>query len=120
MRNNYPYRGVKGMRDVFPEEARRMQAVESAARQLCARFGFGEIRTPLIEHTLLFERGIGQGTDIVNKEMFYVPAKEQEAEGGIDTNRKMVLRPEATASVVRAFVEQEVYKTAPGVQKYFY
>ncbi len=118
MRQNYPYRGVKGMRDVFPEEARRYQKLEQRARALFACVGCGEIRTPFVEHTVLFERGVGQGTDIVNKEMFYVPAKDEEA--GPDALRRMVLRPEATASVARAYVEHEIDKTVGGVQKYFY
>jgi histidyl-tRNA synthetase len=118
MRQNYTYRGVKGMKDVFPEEARRYRRLEEGARDWLARCGCGEIRTPLVEHTVLFERGVGQGTDIVNKEMFYVPAKDEE--GGADALRRMVLRPEATASVARAYVEHEIDKTAPGVQRYFY
>lgn len=119
MRENYPYRGVKGMRDVFPEESLRFQAVERASRDWFSRYGFGEVRTPLLEHTVLFERGVGQGTDIVNKEMFYVPAKDQD-EGGGDAARRMVLRPEATASVVRAYVENEIDKVSPGAQRYYY
>jgi histidyl-tRNA synthetase len=118
MRQNYTYHGVRGMKDVFPGEARRYRQLEEHARLVLASCGCGEIRTPLVEHTVLFERGVGQGTDIVNKEMFYVPAKDEE--GGPDVLRRMVLRPEATASVVRAYVEHEIDKTAPGVQRYFY
>jgi histidyl-tRNA synthetase len=122
MRENYPYRGVKGMRDVFPEESWKFQALEALAREFCSRYGFGEIRTPLVEPTVLFERGIGQGTDIVNKEMFYVPAKDAEGAEGAedDASRRWVLRPEATASVARAYVEHEIAKSAPGVQRYYY
>lgn len=126
MRENYPYRGVKGMRDVFPEEAWKYQALEALAREYCGRYGFGEVRTPLVEPTVLFERGIGQGTDIVNKEMFYVPAKDaDDAKNGDagdvgDASRRWVLRPEATASVARAYVEHEIAKSSPGVQRYFY
>lgn len=118
MRENYTYKSVKGTRDVFPEEARRYQWLENTARNFFARCGCGEIRTPLLEPTRLFERGVGEGTDIVNKEMFYVPAKDEEA--GPEALRRMVLRPEATASVARAYVEHEIAKTAPGVQKYYY
>jgi len=118
MRQNYTYRGVKGMKDVFPEEARRYRRLEERARGILECSGCGEIRTPLVEHTLLFERGVGQGTDIVNKEMFYVPAKDED--GGADALRRMVLRPEATASVARAYVEHEIDKTAPGIQRYYY
>ena len=117
MRENYRYRSVKGMNDVFPGEARRFRCLEDLARVHFARYGCGEIRTPLVEHTVLFERGVGEGTDIVNKEMFYVPAKDENDAGAL---RRMVLRPEATASVVRAYVEHEIDKTAPGVQRYFY
>jgi len=121
MRENYPYRGVKGMRDVFPDDAQRYLALEGEARTVFAAYGCGEIRTPIVEHTVLFERGVGQGTDIVNKEMFYVPAKDQDSEDGTgDANRRMVLRPEATAAVVRAYLEHEIDKVQPGVQKYFY
>lgn len=119
MRENYLYQSVKGMQDVFPEEAWKYQALEALAREFCGRYGFGEIRTPLLEPTVLFERGIGQGTDIVNKEMFYVPAKEAEDAKG-DAGRRWVLRPEATASVARAYVEHEIAKSSPGLQRYFY
>jgi len=118
MRQNYAYHGVKGMKDVFPEEARRYQVLETRARNLFARYGGGEVRTPYVEQTLLFERGGGQGTDIVNKEMFFVPAKDEDA--GPDALRRMVLRPEATASVARAYVEHEIDKVSPGVQRYYY
>lgn len=120
MRENYRYRGVKGMRDLFPEETRRVVELETKARALFSRFGCGEIRTPLVEHTVLFERGVGEGTDIVNKEMFYVPAKDQDLPPGSDPARWMVLRPEATASVARAYVENEIGKISPGVQRYAY
>ncbi|MCK5242688.1 histidine--tRNA ligase [bacterium] len=119
MRDNYLFHGVKGMRDVFPEESWKIRQLEEKARALFACYGFGEIRTPLVEHTILFERGVGQGTDIVNKEMFYVPAKEQDGEDD-KRNRQMVLRPEATASVVRAYVEHEIAKVSPGCQRYYY
>jgi histidyl-tRNA synthetase len=120
MLDNYQFRGVKGMRDSFPEETWKIQQVEAIARALFTCYGFGEIRTPIVEHTILFERGVGQGTDIVNKEMFYVPAKEQDEVGGEKGNRQMVLRPEATASVVRAYVEHEIAKVSPGCQRYYY
>ncbi len=117
MRENYTYRGVKGMRDVFPADSRRYLWLEQKAREMFRAYGLGEIRTPIVEPSALFERGIGTGTDIVNKEMFYVPAKDEEdARAGT----RMVLRPEATASVARAYVEHEIHKTAPGMQRYYY
>lgn len=120
MLENYPYRGVKGMRDSFPDTSHYYQALETMARHLFHCYQIGEIRTPLVEHTILFERGVGQGTDIVNKEMFYVPAKEQDSDQEAVAARKMVLRPEATASVVRAYVEHEINKQLPGLVRYYY
>ncbi len=120
MRKNYTYPAVKGMRDVFPPEASLYQRLESRARKLLACYGCGEIRTPLLEHARLFERGVGQGTDIVNKEMFFVPSKDQAEDGRKENARQMVLRPEATASVVRAYIEHEMDKISPGVLRYYY
>ncbi len=116
MLENYRYHGVKGMRDVFPEDARNYQQIFTLAREFFRVHDVGEIITPIVEHTHLFERGVGEGTDIVNKEMFYVPAKDQ----GDGDNSQMVLRPEATASVVRAYIEHEIHKQAPGLKRYFY
>ncbi|MCD4813576.1 histidine--tRNA ligase [bacterium] len=120
MLENYYFKSVKGMKDVFPEEAEKIFRLETLARQLFGRFYFGEIKTPVVEHTVLFERGVGQGTDIVNKEMFYVPAKDQDEAAAGEREKKMVLRPEATASVVRAYVEHEIHKKNPGMQRYYY
>ncbi len=120
MLKNYTYQAVKGTRDVFPVEAYLYQRLESQARKLLACYGCGEIRTPLLEHARLFERGVGQGTDIVNKEMFFVPSKDQDEDSRKENARQMVLRPEATASVVRAYIEHEMDKVSPGVLRYYY
>ena len=90
------YQAVKGMADIFGDEARRYSALESLARAVGSRYGYEEIRTPLVEPTELFVRSIGEATDIVEKEMFSFEDK-----GG----DKVTMRPEATAQVVRAFVE---------------
>ena len=88
---------VKGFKDILPGEVEIWQSVESTARNLFRSFGFHEIKTPLLERTELFTRGIGEATDIVSKEMYSLT----------DTKgRSMSLRPEATASV-----EGHTYRT---------
>ncbi len=88
------------MRDILPEEAARWQAVEQAVREVFGRYGFEEIRTPLLEGAELFERSVGQDSDIVGKEM-YVFERDRE---------RFALRPEGTAPVVRAFIEHALYR----------
>ncbi len=104
------YQAVKGMQDSFPEESRRWVALETAARGISARYGYGEIRIPLVEPTELFVRSIGEATDIVEKEMFtFSDAGE----------KSLTLRPEGTAGVIRAYLEAGVPSRQPGV-KYYY
>ena len=86
----------KGTKDMLPSEAYKWHYVERISRQTAANFGFKEIRTPMFEHTELFLRGVGETTDIVNKEMYTFDDK-----GG----RSMTLRPEGTAGVARCFIE---------------
>ncbi len=97
------------MVDLLPEVLQRWQAVEQAARETFQRSGFGEIRTPLLECTDLFCRGIGEATDVVGKEMYSFTDR-----GG----RSCTLRPEGTASVVRAALEQGLL--SQGQQKLWY
>ena len=93
-------RRPRGTNDILPEESRKWQFVEEKIRDICRRFGYQEIRTPIFEHTELFERGIGETTDIVEKEMYTF----------IDRgDRSITLRPEGTACVVRAFIENKLY-----------
>jgi histidyl-tRNA synthetase len=101
---------VRGTRDLLPDDMIALQRVEQAAHDVFARFGYGEIRTPMFERTELFVRGIGEGTDIVSKEMYTF-----EDRGG----RSITLRPEGTAGVVRACLEQNLFKQCP-VQKLYY
>jgi len=104
------YKAVRGMGDIFPEEAGDFLKLENLARSWCDRYGYGEIRIPLLEPTGLFVRSIGEATDIVRKEMFTFE----------DAGKKSVtLRPEGTAGVVRAYLEKAVYKRLP-LAKYFY
>lgn len=95
-----PYQVPRGTVDVLPEEARRWQAVEDVFRDVCRRFGYGEIRTPIFEQTELFARSVGETTDIVQKEMYTFTDR-----GG----RSLTLRPEGTAPVVRAYIEHKLY-----------
>ncbi len=100
---------IKGFKDILPEETAMWQWIEKNAREVFRVFGYKEIRTPLLEWTELFSRGIGQETDIVSKEMYTL----EDSKG-----RKQTLRPEATASVVRAYIQNRLYNSNP-VQKLY-
>jgi histidyl-tRNA synthetase len=100
---------IKGFKDILPEETALWQRIEKSARDVFRVFGYKEIRTPLLEWTELFSRGIGQETDIVSKEMYTLADSR---------GRNQSLRPEATASVVRAYIQHRLYQTNP-VQKLF-
>ena len=100
----------RGTKDILPERIGTWRYVEEKIRELCARYGFSEIRTPMFEHTELFQRGIGDTTDVVEKEMYTFSDR-----GG----RSLTLRPENTASAVRAYLENKLYADAP-VTKLFY
>ncbi len=99
----------RGTADLYPPESARWQALEARARDFAHRFGYGEIRTPMFESTDLFIRGVGETTDIVEKEMYTFADK-----GG----RSLTLRPEWTAPVVRAVLEHHLL--AQGPQRLFY
>ncbi|MBY9079614.1 histidine--tRNA ligase [Paenibacillus sp. HN-1] len=99
-----------GTQDFLPGAVERWQFVEEKARDLCRRFNYREIRTPMFEHTELFERGVGETTDIVEGEMYNFKDK-----GG----RDLALRPEGTAGVVRAYVQNKLYGE-PDVSKLYY
>ncbi len=100
----------KGTKDVLPAQSSRWQYVESVIRDICARFGYREIRTPVFEHTELFLRGVGDTTDIVQKEMYTFDDK-----GG----RSLTLKPEGTAGAVRSFVENSLYADAQPTKMYY-
>src|SRR5687767_1103666 len=74
------FRVPRGMRDILPEEVSRWRGVEETFRRVCALHGYEEIRTPLVEHTELFARGVGQHTDIVSKEMYTIPSRDEDGE----------------------------------------
>lgn len=100
---------IKGMNDIFPPEVEMWQFVEKNARSLFKNFGFREIRTPILEKTELFARSIGEDTDIVEKEMYTF----QDRKG-----RPLTMRPEATASIVRAIIQHNLYNV-PVLGKFF-
>ncbi|HEX2163615.1 MAG TPA: histidine--tRNA ligase [Thermoanaerobaculia bacterium] len=103
-------RSVKGTRDLLPPETAVWAAVEEVARDVFARYGYAEIRTPILEETELFVRGVGEATDVVGKEMYTFADKK---------GRSLTLRPESTASVARAFVEHGM-QSWPSPVKLFY
>lgn len=100
---------IKGFKDILPEDVGTWQRLESEARRIFHSFGFKEIRPPLLERTELFSRGIGQETDIVSKEMYTL--KDSKGRG-------LTLRPEATASVARAYIQNRLYQKN-SIQKLF-
>ncbi|RYL93908.1 histidine--tRNA ligase [Sporolactobacillus sp. THM7-4] len=101
----------RGTYDVLPEDSSIWQRIEETARKVCALFNYKEIRTPLFESTHLFQRGVGDTTDIVQKEMYNFKDR-----GG----RDLTLRPEGTASVVRAYVEHKLFGLPDQPVKLYY
>lgn len=101
---------VKGTRDLLPPETRVWAAVEATARRVFETYGYGEIRTPILEDTELFVRGVGEATDIVGKEMYTFLDKK---------GRSLSLRPESTAPVARAFVEHHLSDWPAPVKLYY-
>ncbi len=101
---------LRGTQDILPADAYKWNYVEGVIRDLCRRYGYGEIRTPMLEATELFLRGIGDTTDVVTKEMYTFTDR-----GG----RSITLRPENTASAVRAYLEHKLYGDG-AVHKLFY
>ncbi len=87
---------IKGFADLFPEDSRAFTRMEQVAREIFGRYGFGELRTPVLERTELFAKGIGEDTDVVGKEMYTFTDRG---------DRSLTLRPEATAGVLRACIE---------------
>ncbi len=104
------FRKLKGFRDILPEETPRWQRVEAVSRSVFSRYGYEEVRLPLLEDTALFRRSIGESTDIVEKEMYTF----------VDTGGNSVtLRPEGTASAVRAYLESGAHRSNPRVRWYY-
>lgn len=100
----------KGTNDILPGEVSKWHYLETVIREICREYGYSEVRTPVFEHTELFSRGVGDTTDVVEKEMYTFEDKGR---------RSISLRPEQTASVVRAYVENKLY-ALPQPVKVFY
>src|ERR1700743_1950079 len=109
-------KAVRGTRDLLPDQTPLWNRVEATARAVFARYGFGEIRTPVIEATELFARGVGEDTDIVSKEMF---TWEDRARAASEKAQSLTLRPESTAGVVRAYIEHKLGDSG-ALQKLYY
>jgi histidyl-tRNA synthetase len=103
-------KAVKGMRDILPPSSTAWNQVETISRELFRTYNYQEIRTPILEETALFARGVGEETDIVSKEMYTFEDRD---------GSSLTLRPEATASVMRAYIEHRLDQI-PGLQKLYY
>jgi histidyl-tRNA synthetase len=101
----------RGTQDILPPEVEKWQLIESKARELCEKYQYQEIRTPIFEHTDLFSRGVGDTTDIVQKEMYTFTDRG---------DRSLTLRPEGTAAVVRSFVEKKMFGYSNQPVKLYY
>ena len=104
------FKSIRGVKDILPGEIERVQRVESICREVFESFGFIEIRIPIFEATEVFARSIGRSTDIVEKEMYTFADRD---------GKSLTLRPEGTASVVRAYIEHQLYLKKP-VSKLYY
>ena len=100
----------KGMKDVTPKESYKWQYIEKLMRSACAEFGYRETRTPVLEHTELFARGVGDTTDIVQKEMYTFTDKG---------DRSVTLKPEGTAGAVRMFLENKLFADAQPTKMFY-
>ncbi len=110
MNQSPKFTAPRGTQDILPEEIHYWQHIEHACEKIFAQYGISEIRTPIFESTELFARGVGDDTDIVSKEMYTFNDRK---------NRSMTLRPEGTASIVRAYLESEM-SHRPGLTKLWY
>jgi histidyl-tRNA synthetase len=109
-------KAVRGTRDLLPPETALWNRIEATARDVFARYNFGEIRTPVFEETALFARGVGEETDIVSKEMY---TWEDRARAQSEKTQSLTLRPENTAGVVRAAIEHNLFESGQ-LQKLYY
>lgn len=103
-------RSIKGTHDILPDQSWRWQQIENTVRDFMRRFGYREIRTPVFERTELFARGVGQETDIVSKEMYSFVDK---------SGNNLTLKPEVTASVIRAYLQHNLGRQSPMTKLYY-
>lgn len=105
------YKAPRGTVDILPAQSGKWQELEQLLRTICANYNVKEMRTPIFEHTELFNRAVGDTTDVVSKEMYTFEDKK---------GRSMTLRPEGTAGIVRAYVENKLYGLPEKLQKIYY
>lgn len=105
------YKAPRGTVDILPSTSGKWQQLEQLLRTICANYNVKEMRTPIFEHTELFNRAVGDTTDVVSKEMYTFEDKK---------GRSMTLRPEGTAGIVRAYVENKLYGMPEKLQKVYY
>ena len=105
------YKAPRGTVDILPSTSSKWQQLEQLLRTICANYNVKEMRTPIFEHTELFNRAVGDTTDVVSKEMYTFEDKK---------GRSMTLRPEGTAGIVRAYVENKIYGMPEKLQKVYY
>ena len=103
-------RSIKGTHDILPKDSANWHQLESTIHDVCAKFGYKEIRTPIFEDTNLFFRSVGEDTDIVSKEMYTWKDKN---------GTSLTLRPELTASVVRSYIQHNLGSQSP-LQRLYY
>ncbi|MDP7036868.1 MAG: ATP phosphoribosyltransferase regulatory subunit, partial [Candidatus Marinimicrobia bacterium] len=103
-------RSVKGTKDILPGESSEWQKIEKSFRNFIHRYGYREIRTPVFEKTELFARGVGEGTDIVTKEMYTWEDRNGDS---------LTLKPELTAPVVRAYIQHNLGAESPLTKLYY-
>ena len=104
------YKNITGMKDIMPSEINKWHFVENNIKKVFEKYNYKEVRTPVLEFTALFKRGVGESTDIVEKEMYSFDDRN---------GKSLSLRPEGTASTVRAFIQSRDYNNGP-LTKYFY
>ena len=104
------FRSIKGTKDILPADSHRWQHVEAIVRDVFQTFNYKEIRTPIFEQTALFSRSIGELTDIVGKEMYTFEDRSGDS---------ITLRPEGTASVIRAYIQNNLAEQLPLTKVYY-
>ncbi len=102
-------KAIRGFKDILPDQSPRWQEIEGMARDIFSSFGLSEIRTPVLEKTEVFARGIGEHTDIVEKEMYTFQDRNGDS---------LTLRPEATAGIIRSVIEHKLYASSPLLKLY--
>ncbi len=105
------YQKVKGTQEFFGVQSKKLRLIEANIKKTAESFGFQEMKTPIIEHTKVFTRSVGDESDIVSKEMYTFEDRG---------HRSITLRPEGTAPVVRSYIENKLYGNGNSISKYYY